>query len=202
MKTNHDRQSQRTQRLLGDALVELMMERGYDAITVKDIIERANVGRSTFYAHYPSKDELFIRQLDRVINVLTEDAAGEASSENPYFPSLGLFQHVQQQYKLFKILSWGSGADLMIKHFQKSLSEKIERRLQESGEQLDIPAPVVATFMAGSFLSILRWWLDNKMTYSPEEIDKMYLQLIVPGIEKAMTRPSRRDDVSLSKYTR
>jgi AcrR family transcriptional regulator len=91
MKVNHDRQTRRTQLLLGNALVELMIEKGYDAITVKDIIERANVGRSTFYAHYPGKDELFIAQLERVISALTEHASAEASPENPYFPSLGLF---------------------------------------------------------------------------------------------------------------
>ena len=188
MKENHDRQSKRTQLLLGNALVELMMEKGYDAISVKDIIERANVGRSTFYAHYQGKDDLFVSQLDRVLEALTGHAADGVSAENPYFPSLGLFQHVQQQYKLFKILSWGSGADLMIKHFQKSLSDKIERQLRAAGQGFDLPIPIMANFMAGSFLSILRWWLDNKMVHSPEEIDKMFRNLTMPGIEAAAVK--------------
>ncbi|MEW6406062.1 MAG: TetR/AcrR family transcriptional regulator [Chloroflexota bacterium] len=186
MKDNHDRQTQRTQLLLGNALIELMMEKGYDGITVKDIIERANVGRSTFYSHYQSKDDLFNSQFDRVLEVLTGHTGDEISAENPYFPSLGLFRHVQEQYKLFKILAWGTGADLMIRHFQKSLSEKIERRLMQTGQAFALPTAVMATFITGSFLSMLQWWLDNKMVYSPEEIDKMFQSLAMPGIEKAV----------------
>jgi AcrR family transcriptional regulator len=185
MKGNHDRQSQRTQTMLGDALVELMMEKGYDAISVKDIIERANVGRSTFYAHYQGKDDLFVSQLDRVLEALTRHTTAEISAGNPYFPSLGLFEHVKQQYKLFKILSWGSGADLMVKHFQKALSVKIEQELTTAGQKFEVPIPVMANFMAGSYLAILRWWLDNKMAYSPEEMDRMFQTLTMPGIEKA-----------------
>ena len=184
MKPHNDRQSKRTRLLLGNALVELLMEKGYDAITVKDIIDRANIGRSTFYAHYLGKDDLFVSQLDRVIDVLTEQTSDGTSPGNPFFPSLGLFQHVQEQHKLYKILIWSSGADIMIKHFQKSLSEKIERRLAETGQIFEIPVPVMASFMAGSFLAVLQWWLDNKMVHSPEEMDKMFQSLSMPGIEK------------------
>jgi AcrR family transcriptional regulator len=65
MNGKNDPRSQRPRQALGDAFVELLMERGYEGISIKDVLDRANVGRSTFYSHYADKDELFAGQLDR-----------------------------------------------------------------------------------------------------------------------------------------
>lgn len=183
MSDKHDRRSQRTRHLLSEALVELIREKGYNAITVSDIIERANVGRSTFYVHYRDKDDLFVGELDRVIDVLGRDMAHESHEENSYFPSLGLFRHVGEEYELYKALVWSSGIDLLIKRMQKSLSKRIEQGLQESGQEFDVPIPILANFIAGSFLTLLQWWLENKMIYSPEQMDEIFKKLTVPGIE-------------------
>src|SRR4026207_1793601 len=119
MTDKTDRRSQRTRHLLGAAPVELIREKDYSTITVSDIIERANVGRSTFYAHYRDKDTLFVGELDRVIEVLSQRIPGQ--DEMPYFPSLGLFRHVGEEYQLYKALVWTPGIDLLIRHMQKSL---------------------------------------------------------------------------------
>ena len=183
MSDKHDRRSKRTRQALGDALVELMMERGYDAISIKDIIDRANVGRSTFYSHYADKDELFVSQLDRLMEVLSQHQPQEPSEQNPFFPSLGLLQHIKEQWKLYRILAWGSGVDVLTKHLQKSMSDKIEQRLVASGQTYEVPVPVIANFLAGSFLSLVKWWLDNKMTYSPEQIDEMFQKLALRSVK-------------------
>ena len=183
MENKNDRRSQRTRQALGDALVELMAEKGYDAISIKDIIERANVGRSTFYSHYVDKDELFVRQMDRVMDMLSQHVPPDVPDGNPFFPSLGLFQHIQEQWKLFKSHAWGTGIDILTKRMQKSLSEKIEGRLVASGQTFEVPVTVIANFLAGSFLSMLRWWMDNKMTYTPEQMDEMFCKLALPGID-------------------
>lgn len=188
MSDKNDRRSQRTRQALGNALVELMMERGYDGISIKDIIERANVGRSTFYSHYVDKDELFASQLDRVVNVLSQHVPEENSNGNPFFPSLGLFQHIQEQKKLYKILAWGTGVDVLTRHLQKSLSEKIEERLLTSGQTYEVPLPIIANFLSGSFLSLIKWWLDNKLIYSPEQMDEMFQKLSLPGITQAVMK--------------
>jgi len=181
MSEKNDRRSQRTRQALGDAFIELMMEKGYEAVTIKDIIERANVGRSTFYAHYADKEGLLASQFNRLIETLIQHAPQEGTENNPFFPSLGLFQHVQQQWKLYRILSWESNS-LHVQHLQKSVSERIEGRLSASGRTFDAPIPVIANYMAGSLLSLLKWWLDNKMAYSPEQMDEMYRRLALAGI--------------------
>ena len=182
MNEKNDRRSQRTRHLLGEALVALIREKDYNAITVSDIIERANVGRSTFYAHYRDKDALFVGELDRVIEILSHRIPNQ--EESPFFPSLGLFRHVGEEYELYKALLWGSGIDLLIKHLQKSLSNRIEQGLQKSGREFDVPLPILASFIAGSFLTLLKWWLENKMIYSPEEMDKIFQSLTMAGIGK------------------
>ncbi len=182
MSDKNDRRSQRTRHLLGEALVALIREKDYNTITVSDIIERANIGRSTFYAHYRDKDALFVGELERVIEVLSHHIPNQ--EESPFFPSLGLFRHVGEEYELYKALLWSSGIDLLIKHLQKSLSNRIEQGLQKSKRKFDIPFPILASFIAGSFLTLLKWWLENKMIYSPEEMDKIFQNLTMAGIEK------------------
>ncbi|HRJ59218.1 MAG TPA: TetR/AcrR family transcriptional regulator [Anaerolineales bacterium] len=187
MQSKNDRRSQRTRLALGDALVALMMERGYDAISIKDIIDHANVGRSTFYSHFADKDELFASQMERVVSVLSQHIPQNLSEGNPFFPSLGLFQHIQEQWKLYKILSWDSGVEVLTRSLQKSLSEVIEQRLSSNGQTYEVPIPVIANFLSGSFLSLVKWWLDNKMIYSPEQMDEMFRRLALSGMAQWTT---------------
>ncbi len=186
MKVKNDRRSQRTRQALGDAFMDLMMEKGYEAVSIKDIIDRANVGRSTFYAHFADKDELFASQFDNMVEMLIKHAPQEASEGNPFFPSLGLFQHVRDQWKLYKILSWESGMNLHTQQLQKTISERIEQRILAGGQVYKVPIPVIANFLAGSLLSLLKWWLDNKMIYTPEEMDAMFRKLALAGIAQNM----------------
>lgn len=180
MSDKNDRRSQRTRHLLSAALVELIREKDYKTITVNDIIERANVGRSTFYAHYKDKDDLFLGELDRVIEVLSHRIPSQ--DEMPFFPSLGLFQHVSEEYELYKALVWTPGIDLLIKHMQKSLTQRVEQGLQNSGQEYGVPTPILANFITGSFLNLLKWWLENKKRQTPEQMNEMFKKLILSGI--------------------
>ena len=181
MNDKKDRRSQRTRQLLSAALVGLIREKGYDSITVSDIIQRANVGRSTFYAHFRDKDDLFVGEMDRVIEVLGQRIPGE--QETLFFPSLGLFRHVGEEYELYKALVWTPGIDLLIKHMQKLLSQRIKQGLEQSGQSYDTPLPILANFIAATFVALLKWWLENKRVYSPEQMDEMFKKLVSQGIQ-------------------
>jgi AcrR family transcriptional regulator len=181
MNDKNDRRSQRTRQALSEALVQLIQEKDYSAITVNDIIERANVGRSTFYAHYTDKDALLLDQMDRVIEFLSQ--ASPQSQEFPYFPSLGFLQHVGgDHYELYKALVWGPGMDLIVKHLQESLSKRVEQGLQDSGKHFEVPLPILASFVTGSFLNLLKWWLENKRIHSPEQMNEFFMKVTLPGI--------------------
>lgn len=182
MNHKNDRRSQRTRQLLGDALVGLIREKDYGAITVSDIIERANVGRSTFYAHYRDKDDLFVGELDHVIEALSRHIP--ARDEMPFFPSLGLFRHVGEQFELYKALVWTPGIDVLIKHLRRSLGQRVEDGLGKSGRQYDVPLPILANFIVGSFLTLLQWWLETKRVQSPEEMDEIFRKLTLSGFHE------------------
>jgi AcrR family transcriptional regulator len=186
MSDRQDRRSQRTRHLLSAAFVGLLKEKGYNAITISDIIERADIGRSTFYSHYRDKDDLFVNELDRVIELLSHRIPNQ--EDMLFFPSLGLFRHVGEEYELYKALLWTPGIDLLIKHLQTSLSHRIEQGLQKSGSDFDVSLPILAGFIAGSFLNLLKWWLENKMVYSAEEMDSIFKKLTIAGIEAMKTK--------------
>ncbi len=186
----NDRRSQRTQRILHEAMMSLMQEKRYDAITVQDIIDRANVGRSTFYSHYRDKEDLMADWLMRLMNVLDmmmEQSA--AAGEQRLLPTRELFEHVQENQHLFKAVVRGRALEFFFEKGQEYWSQKIASELQASlpkGQQPSVPIPVMAHFVAGTFVLMLRWWLDNKMPYSPEEMDKMLQALIMPGIQNGL----------------
>lgn len=190
-----DRRVQRTRQLLNEALMALIVEVGYDAITVQNIIDRANLGRSTFYAHYQHKDDLLLSGMEEVVHSLIggdEESALEEKGEREgrrILSTLPIFRHAQEQYDLHKAIMGGRGIDLIIKTIQDHLSSHIQEqieRLVTEGQTPSVPPVVMASYLAGSLMTLLSWWLDNDMPYPPEKMDKMFQELAMPGVWAAM----------------
>jgi AcrR family transcriptional regulator len=187
--TKQDRRSQRTRQLLIAALIELMQEKQFDAITVQDILERANVGRSTFYGHYTCKDDLLFSSVERMLHSLDQHSLRGVDSAKKLFPSLELFRHVQEYKQLYRALVWGRGIDVLHKNFQAQLSKLVEDNLTvllPENRLPSVPLPALANFVAGSFLTILRWWVDSNNGYSPEQIDEMFQEMVQPGVQSVL----------------
>ena len=185
-----DRRSQRTQRAIHEALMALMLEKRYDDITVQDIIDRADVGRSTFYAHYQDKEDLMTSGLLRLMQILSEMvAAPTATGETRLLPTQELFEHVQEHQNLFRGMVRGRGLELFFEKGQEYWSQKLTADLQArlpKGQEPAVPLPVMAQFIAGTFVTMLRWWLDNKMPYSPQEMDEMLQRLVMPAVRECL----------------
>jgi AcrR family transcriptional regulator len=180
-----DRRSQRTRRLLADALIALMLDKGYDKITVQDILDRADVGRSTFYAHFHDKEDLLISGLAQLIERISEESDFNHLPHTKGSPVLQLFQHVQKNHQLYQALTWTSGQEIMFKKGQSLLGEKFEQALIASAKynpDSKIPLPILANHLAGSLITLLRWWLDNNQPYSPERMDEIFHQLVLPDV--------------------
>jgi len=180
-----DRRSRRTRQLLGDALVELMLEKHFEIITVQDILDRADVGRSTFYAHYTDKESLLLSQIEQVIHEMEAYASDSGSTHHGLLPSLALFRHVKEQRRLMQAFVWGRGAEILTQDFQGQVSKIIEQNMRlVIGDSIafTVPISVVAKFVASTFLMLLRWWFDEDMRHTPEEMDEMFQKLVMPGI--------------------
>ncbi len=186
-----DRRIQRTRQLLQDALIALLLEKGYDKITVQDIIDRANVGRSTFYAHYLDKDDLMESSVEKLKEELEVHfpSSGHADPQNMMMPSLALFQHTQQQHHLYKAMIGGSGIEIVANAIREGLTAHARAHFESAeraGKRLVIPMDALVTHLAGSLQTLLKWWLDNDMPYPPERMNEIYIQLVVDGVESVV----------------
>jgi AcrR family transcriptional regulator len=186
-----DRRTRRTRELLIHALLELIDTRHYDQISVQDIVERADVGRSTFYAHYENKDALLMGGFEHLLEMLVQQIQCESTGQLTFETTM-LFQHARGHYEIYRTLLWGTGFELLIKDGHTALSEKIETRLRElrgAPDESLVPLPVLACSLAGSLLVLLKWWLDNKMPYPPERMNEMFQQLAMTGIQSGKQLP-------------
>jgi AcrR family transcriptional regulator len=125
-----DRRSRRTRELLHQALFTLMREKHYDSITVQDIIDRANVGRSTFYAHFVDKDDLAVNSLEQVLDALSQRPDPGEDGNRGIISTVALLQHVQEQYPLFQTLVRGRIMELFFEKGQAYWSKKVEAYLR------------------------------------------------------------------------
>lgn len=187
-----DRRSQRTQQILHEALMSLMQDKRYDDITVQDIIDRANVGRSTFYAHYQDKEDLMTSGLMHLMQIMSGFVgAPSKTGETRMFPTQELYEHVQENHNLFRGMVRGRGLELFFEKGQEYWSQKLTADLKariSQGNQPAVPIEVMAQFLAGTFVTMLRWWLDNKMPYSPKEMDEMLQKLVTPVVEACLQK--------------
>ena len=190
MDKKTDRRVERTRKLIQEALVSLILEKRYDKITVQDIIDRANVGRSTFYAHFQDKEDLLASNFaNYTAQWETEQAETEptASEESPHIlHSLEFFLHANEAYEFHQAMFEGGGAEVMIETGRQHMMMDIQNHLQEmfgEDEKLPIPLPVITNFLAGGMLSVMVWWLKEKRPYPPEKINEMFQQLAMQGME-------------------
>ncbi len=185
-----DRRVQRTRKLLEEALVTLIEQKGYDAITVQDIIDEANLGRSTFYTHYIDKDDLLKRSMSGLVHSMMGHLGRSDTPEDEHrgrlLSTLPLFRHVKKRYRLYKAMLGGRGIDMVIKAVRHHLAEHIQEQIEKTDPKKDaVPPPVTAAFLAGAVLTLLTYWLDNKMPYTAEEMDTMFQRLTDPDIREA-----------------
>jgi AcrR family transcriptional regulator len=185
-KKTMDRRIQRTRQLLLDALVALILEKGYEDITVQDIIDRANVGRSTFYAHFQDKEDLFLSGFESLRDQFEAHLLGGAESTNPWALSLILFEHVQASQRLFKAMMGKQSRGGMTQHFNKYLVVLLRSHMKQQmppKAREKVPPEVMAQLVVSTLTALLTWWLDNDLPYTAERMNQMYEMVMRPGIE-------------------
>ena len=180
-----DRRSLRTRHLINNAMLELLFEQRYETITVQDILDRADIGRSTFYTHYYDKEDVLESIAGQMFETFNQQLS-QRNVEQGIVPGLELFEHVKQHYQYFQAMLRGYAGELLWKSAQNALSKMIEQSLLSiytDKPSPSIPWPLIAQYLAGAILSLLRWWLDAEMPYTPEQMEKIFQQLALPGIK-------------------
>lgn len=191
-----DRRVRRTRRQLRDALIELVMAKGYDAITIHDITEHADLSRATFYLHYRDKDELLVSTLesmfDELVLMMEQTLIDDPDLLYSEGPSLFAFHHVQEYSDLYKALLGEKGVAYVIYREMHYLASVAERQLTsyfEGREPPPVPIPILAQHLGGSLFTMILWWLENDLPYSPEYMANTYRQLAIPGVLNSIGAP-------------
>ena len=181
-----DRRTRRTRQLLRDALLALLKAKRYEDISVQDIIERADVARSTFYVHYIDKNDLLVGKWGVFASNLGHHAelmAHEEKNTPSMFPTRVWFQHIQAQESILKIIARDSAMDLAMKTLhgilRNDIQAKVQKYLPENGSA---PSSLVINYMASSLMTMIQWWVKNDMPHSPQRMDEIFQQLVMPGV--------------------
>ena len=187
-----DARVRKTQTRLRDALISLIHEKNYDTIVVSDILERADVGRSAFYAHFANKHALLDDGIDQVLH----SHAGRQlpASLGPFgkvvWFSLPFFEYVGQCRHSTNLKTSRRGRAVVHARLRKLLAERVRHEINATAlslnnDALAIPADLLAEHIVGTFVLVLNWWGDARSMLSPREVDDLFLTLVGPVLTAA-----------------
>ena len=175
-----DRRVRRTRAAIQAALTQLILEKGYDAVTVTDIIERADIGRSTFYAHFTDKSDVFDDTIEELSGFLR---AHSSEGDGLFAFSLPMFEHIVEQLPVIKALFGNDGHSSAMRSTTAALVSVVD---EELGARF--PADVrhrklVSVFVVGAYFSVISHWITGEYKYTAAELDNAFRRLVVPGVE-------------------
>ncbi|NTW51322.1 MAG: TetR/AcrR family transcriptional regulator [Chlorobiaceae bacterium] len=197
-----DRRIGRTRRLMHEALMSLIVEKGYEAVTVQDILDRADIGRSTFYAHYRDKDELLLSSFEHLRNLFEQQqqaliASMRTGQEPEVNFILELFRHTGEHQKLYKAIAGKQSGEMILKYLHRYLYNLLiepHTLLMKNKKSPPVPVEITTHCLVSSLLSLLTWWLDNNMPYPAEKMDEIFRIMTTPTIEAAFGRKVQKNE--------
>jgi AcrR family transcriptional regulator len=188
-RKKEDQRVRRTRDRLGDALVELLVQKPFDDITVQDVLDGAGVSRSTFYTHYRDKNDLFLSDAEEFFEGMATALSRFEDKSERVAPVQELFAHVGEARPFYNALVESGRMHDVIQLGQEHFARGIEQRLNEIPRSRTIPPDrrgAIAHGLAGSLFSLLTWWAQHGMTLSPEEMDKLFHRLVWTGADGAL----------------
>jgi AcrR family transcriptional regulator len=190
-----DRRVQKTRKLLQDALVDLVSEKGLESVTIQDILDRANVGRSTFYTHFQDKYELLHSCFEELGKLFEHSGSWSIEGlKNPEVSNysnfiLSIFQLVGRNQRLFKALMGSQGIAIFNPPIYDHLFTFMYQSLKpvKSGEkQASLQTEIAAHYLVSAFIGLLRWWVEKDMPCSAEEMGKLFKQISLNGFKDVL----------------
>jgi AcrR family transcriptional regulator len=177
-----DRRVRRTQRQLRDALVTLILERGWDAVSVQDVCARADVGRSTFYVHFADKEELLLSGFDELHASL--DAARPAR-EGPFGFAEALLEHAKDNVRLFRAVVGKKSGQQVVRRFRDVVFHLVEAELGGLGVA-EPDRALVARFVSGGFVDLMTAWLDRPASVPPSALAASFRRFAEGALSSAV----------------
>lgn len=190
-----DPRVKRTRKLLRDALMQLIPEKGYNTITIQDITDRATLNRATFYLHYRDKDDLLYQGMHEILDELTLNQPvpvaeqGRLTAKESVDVILGDYEHIAENADFYRVMLGKQGVAEFSLKLQDYIRETTERRLKLALGELPsgpVSNELVLQFIASGFVGVIRWWLESGMPFPPEEMASQLVQLYASGVYGAL----------------
>lgn len=189
-----DRRIERTRQLLLQALFSLIQDKGFDAVTVQDIIDRANVGRSTFYVHFVDKEDLLVQAMDPFSANLKErqrKALREvgASDQRAFAFSHELFSHADGHRDVFRAVVGKQSALILQRHFQRMQVELVREEVKAmapANASNAVLLEAVVQSIASALFGLLAWWIDGKRRMTVDEVNDLFRRMALPAVKAAL----------------
>ncbi|MDQ0885856.1 AcrR family transcriptional regulator [Paenibacillus sp. V4I9] len=189
MKKSVDPRVKRTRNMLKEALLVLIEEKGFDAITIRDLTERAEINRATFYQHYKDKFDLLDQTIDEMLLSFATYASPKSSTEFtdndgtiPIFSRM--FEFISEHAFFFQVMMGKHGVPFFQNRFlnitRKFMDEKI-KNIHPHPEKMSIPKEIYIQYMVFSNLGLISYWLESDMQYSAKYMAKQLSELTIRG---------------------
>jgi AcrR family transcriptional regulator len=194
-KKREDRRITRTRGALTRALAELSQEKGYESVTVEEITSRANVGRTTFYLHYQSKEELLLEGLESHLSSLVDEITKRPlifwfrESKNSLITAI--FETVKDNSEIFTSIT-KEQSNKVYDYFRQMVYRLCIKLINESVwaskkiEHISLPIDYIIDYFSGAIWASIVWWAHDDFRKSPEEMMKNFRILFFPGLLRAL----------------
>lgn len=187
----HDKRAARTKMLIRGALTELMEEKGFEGVTVRDLTEKAQINRGTFYLHYRDKYDLLEQSEEEILKEIEDNASGinpkdalhSTSQDEPFPVILKLFEYFQENAQFMRVVLGPKGDP----SFQVKLKELIKQQFFQNiasklnTEDMLVPAEYLIAFVSSAQLGLIQHWLETGMKKTPEEMALIAAKMILLG---------------------
>jgi AcrR family transcriptional regulator len=181
----HDRMVERTRHLLKETLINLIEEKGFNNITVKNLMFKAKLNRGTFYLHYRDKydliehvqDELLDGMQQHMLSLNPQDMIKYHLNNTPYPPMVQIFQYIKENEHIFKGLLGSKGDPAFPKKMKVFFKNGFFADVIKNQNSRSIPEECFSAYATSAFLGIIEEWLDNDMRYTPEEMAIFYSKI-------------------------
>ena len=186
-----DARVRRTQRRLREAIVSLIHEKSYPAIAVSEILERADVGRSAFYAHFSNKDALLASGMEHMLHAAPPRThpASVGPFSKPLRFSFAVFEYIGQCRQAAEAKMGRKGRQIVHQHLRRMLAghihDEVRQALQGADGRAAIPPDLATEYTVTTFILVLNWWVESRSQLSAREADDVFLALVAPALTSA-----------------
>lgn len=180
LPTRHERRRLQTRNLLIQATLHLILQKGYDAISIQDITEQADLGRGTFYIHFKDKEEIVWTMFQDLFQELEQEAHKQLDRNMPqveYYGLLNIFRHAEKNRDLYRVMFGRQGSAMLTARVQEFLAKAFLYDIRKATDPPDVnfnlPEDIEAQILTGVISRLLFWWLETPNNYSTEQMAAM-----------------------------